>query len=72
MEAMKQPLAAFGCAFVLATAIAAVPGRAAGASEAPVIGHPAPTFSLKTLDDKEFSLAGEHGKVVVLHFGAGW
>ena len=54
------------------TAAAAVPGRAAERSELPVIGHLAPAFRLKTLEGKIFELADQRGKLVVLHFGAGW
>lgn len=38
----------------------------------PWIGTPAPPFSLSTLDGKKLSLSDLKGKLVVLHFGAGW
>jgi peroxiredoxin len=38
----------------------------------PWIGEPAPAFSLSTLGAKKLSLADLKGKLVVLHFGAGW
>ena len=38
----------------------------------PWIGNPAPAFNLAALDGKALSLADLKGKLVVLHFGAGW
>ena len=38
----------------------------------PWIGQAAPGFSLSTLDGNKLSLADLKGKLVVLHFGAGW
>lgn len=38
----------------------------------PWIGEPAPGFALSTLDGGKLSLADLKGKLVVLHFGAGW
>ncbi len=38
----------------------------------PWIGNPAPSFSLSTLDGKKLSLSDLKGRLVVLHFGAGW
>jgi cytochrome oxidase Cu insertion factor (SCO1/SenC/PrrC family) len=38
----------------------------------PWIGNPAPAFNLSALDGKALSLADLKGKLVVLHFGAGW
>ena len=38
----------------------------------PWIGEAAPAFSLSTLDGNKLSLADLKGKLVVLHFGAGW
>lgn len=38
----------------------------------PWIGEPAPAFSLSRLDGSKLSLADLKGKLVVLHFGAGW
>ena len=40
--------------------------------EQPWIGEPAPPFSLSTLDGNTLSLMDLKGKLVVLHFGAGW
>jgi cytochrome oxidase Cu insertion factor (SCO1/SenC/PrrC family) len=37
-----------------------------------MIGEAAPAFRLLSLDGKPVSLADFQGKVVVLHFGAGW
>ena len=38
----------------------------------PLLGEPAPSFRLKSLDGKTVSLEEMRGRVVVLHFGAGW
>ncbi len=38
----------------------------------PWIGNPAPPFSLSALDGKKLALSDLKGKLVVLHFGAGW
>ena len=38
----------------------------------PWIGNPAPPFSLSTLDGKKLALSDLKGRLVVLHFGAGW
>ena len=38
----------------------------------PMIGDPAPAFSLKTVDGKVVSLEQQRGKFVVLHFAASW
>ena len=38
----------------------------------PWLGEPAPAFSLSTLDGHKLALADLKGKLVVLHFGAGW
>lgn len=45
---------------------------AAMADEQPLIGQPAPGFDLPALDGEAVSLADLRGKIVVLHFGAGW
>jgi cytochrome c biogenesis protein CcmG, thiol:disulfide interchange protein DsbE len=38
----------------------------------PALNHPAPDFTLQTLDGKEFSLAAMRGTPVVLNFWATW
>jgi len=38
----------------------------------PMIGEPAPAFTLKSLDGKVVSLEQQRGKLVVLHFAASW
>ena len=38
----------------------------------PMLGEPAPAFDLPTTDGSTLSLADLSGKIVVLHFGAGW
>jgi cytochrome oxidase Cu insertion factor (SCO1/SenC/PrrC family) len=37
-----------------------------------MIGTTAPQFKIQALDGKPLALSDLHGKVVVLHFGAGW
>jgi peroxiredoxin len=39
---------------------------------APVIGYPAPDFTLTTLDGEEFRLSAQRGTPVVLNFWATW
>jgi cytochrome c biogenesis protein CcmG, thiol:disulfide interchange protein DsbE len=48
--------------------------RAAGRAlpPAPAIGHPAPDFTLSTLDGEAFTLAELRGTPVVLNFWASW
>ncbi|NRB73303.1 MAG: TlpA family protein disulfide reductase [Verrucomicrobiales bacterium] len=49
-----------------------IPGESEG-SDSPLIGKPAPSISLATLDEEEkFSLSDHKGKVVVLDFWATW
>jgi cytochrome c biogenesis protein CcmG/thiol:disulfide interchange protein DsbE len=38
----------------------------------PLVGHPAPPFTLTTFDGKPVSLESQRGKVVVLNFWASW
>ena len=45
---------------------------AAGAIQQPMIGSAAPPFNIQSLDGKSLALSDFRGKVVVLHFGAGW
>lgn len=46
---------------------------APGHAEAPsMIGAEAPPFELPSLDGETVSLKGLRGRLVVLHFGAGW
>ena len=42
------------------------------AMDHPMIGEPAPTFDLSTTEGGSVSLEDLRGKIVVLHFGAGW
>jgi cytochrome c biogenesis protein CcmG/thiol:disulfide interchange protein DsbE len=41
-------------------------------AKTPKAGEPAPAIEATTLDGAHFSLAGEHGKVVIVHFWATW
>jgi len=52
----------------LLLAAAAAPAQVAQ----PWIGDRAPSFSLATLEGKTLALSDLKGKLVVLHFGAGW
>ncbi len=38
----------------------------------PAVNHPAPDFTLSTLDGEEFTLSGQQGTPVVLNFWATW
>lgn len=42
------------------------------ASDQPMIGASAPEFRLESLAGESVGLADLRGKIVVLHFGAGW
>jgi cytochrome c biogenesis protein CcmG/thiol:disulfide interchange protein DsbE len=55
------------CALTLA-----VLATAAAASAAPVVGKPAPPFTLPALDGKQVSLASLKGRPVYLNFFASW
>ncbi len=59
--------------FWLATALAGAAIVLTAAEPKQVwLEKPAPTFRLSTLDGKMVALADLRGKIVVLHFGAGW
>ena len=47
-------------------------GTSEGKAAAPVRGHPAPAFTLQSLDGKSVSLADYRGRVVLLNFWATW
>ncbi len=53
-------------------AIGAVFTAAYGEMKQPWVGEPAPQFNLPTIEGKSVSLTELRGKIVVLHFGAGW
>ncbi|PWT89415.1 MAG: hypothetical protein C5B54_08955 [Acidobacteria bacterium] len=57
-------LVVLGIGLTIAIAIAAV--------KQPMIGTAAPLYKIQSLDGKLVSLSDLRGKVVVLHFGAGW
>jgi cytochrome oxidase Cu insertion factor (SCO1/SenC/PrrC family) len=44
----------------------------ANAIKQPMIGSVAPPFRVQSLQGKSLQLSDLRGKVVVLHFGAGW
>ena len=56
----------FACLLVLAV------GAAPTIAAQPMIGREAPGFSLPTLAGDTVSLSDWSGKLVILHFGAGW
>ncbi len=47
-------------------------GRPVGPVDTPIVGRPAPTFDLETLDGGQLSLADLRGSAVVLNFWASW
>jgi len=49
-----------------------VPSRSAQKQSSPLIGKPAPSFTLKDLEGKQVSLSDFKGKVVLLDFWATW
>lgn len=63
-DPMKTVVAS--CLLVVALASSPV------AAEQPMLGHSAPVFRLKDLDDNVVSLADLRGRMVVVHFGASW
>lgn len=56
----------------LALGVALSIAASAAAQEQPFLGTAAPPFDLPTLDGDNVSLESCRGKLVVLHFGAGW
>lgn len=59
-------------AFVSALAISLLGLRAVEAEGPSLTGVEAPGFDLPSLDGDPVNLADLRGKLVVLHFGAGW
>jgi hypothetical protein len=51
---------------------ASLAGPPLAAEQQPLVGQPAPGFTLPSLAGDTVSLAGFRGKPVVLHFGTGW
>lgn len=54
------------------TVLCAFVAFGADPAKQPMVGQQAPAFSLPTLEGKTLRLADLRGKIVVLHFGAGW
>ena len=46
--------------------------RGAAAQTPPLLGQPAPLFSLADIEGRTLSLGDLRGRLVVLHFGASW
>ncbi len=59
-----------GLIILLAAFLLAAAARAQ--TKQPWLEKSAPSFSLSTLEGKKLSLSDLKGKLVVLHFGAGW
>ena len=74
MRAVGLPLMRLKTSRILLLLVAAfLPAAAALAqTKQPWIGEPAPPFSLSSADGHKLSLLDLKGKLVVLHFGAGW
>ncbi len=53
-------------------ALVGASGSVLAAEAQPVVGEVAPAFSLTSLAGDTVSLSDYSGKIVVLHFGAGW
>ncbi len=53
-------------------ALVGASGSLLAAEVPPVVGEAAPAFSLTSLAGDTVSLSDYSGKIVVLHFGAGW
>ena len=59
---------------LLALSLGRVPPEGTGGAlpPAPIAGHPAPAFTLETLDGETVALADLHGQPVILNFWASW
>jgi peroxiredoxin len=58
--------------FFAVVAIACLPIILNAQDEQPMVGQEAPSFTLKGIDDKTYSLEQQRGKYVVIHFAATW
>ncbi len=58
--------------FFVVTAITCFSISLRAQDEQPMIGQPAPSFEIKALDGKTYSLQQLRGKYVVIHFAATW
>ena len=69
---MKRGLWALVIAVPLVLLLASGFGRDPNAVASPLLNKPAPTFTLRSLDDRPVSLASLRGRPVVLNFWASW
>ena len=69
---MKRAIWAAAVAIPLLALLAFGLGRDPNAAASPLLNRPAPTFTLRTLDDGAISLAALRGRPVVLNFWASW
>lgn len=61
------------CGVVFCGLLAAAPGSLSlAAADQPMIDEAAPTFDLPSLSGNRVDLEDYRGKILVLHFGAGW
>ena len=67
---MKPVLKSLNFIAILSFSIAVTALRAQ--DKQPMIGQPAPSFTLMGLDGKNYSLTEQRGKYVVIHFAATW
>ncbi|MBP6782800.1 MAG: TlpA family protein disulfide reductase [Verrucomicrobiales bacterium] len=70
-KAERMDLVAFDDWQTTFTPDPAIP-EAGGQRTSPLVSKPAPAFTLKRLDDSEFKIEDQSGKVVVLDFWATW
>jgi len=69
MRTSRAPVAGLIAALLLAGSTAAAP---AAPLDHPMLGDPAPTFTLPSLSGGEIALPDFRGKYLAIHFGTSW